>query len=131
MKKKTKPQKIFSVKERKRIKIMAGLGLRDEDIAQVFEVAESTLKKYCAYELKVGHKFAIGNLCVRAYDKAMEGNTTMLCFLLKAKGGFREVHPENDNEENNQPEFDLTKLSKDERSAFKTLLKKASIINAA
>ena len=115
-------------KDRQKVRVMAGLGLRDEDIAKIYDIAEDTLQKRFKKDLAQGHAFAIGNLARRAYDKAMAGNVTMLCFLLKTKGRFREVtYIEDSRDEKNSMEpLDFTKLDAAENETLEKLLRKAT-----
>jgi hypothetical protein len=124
----------FSEKDRKKIRKMAGYGLRDEDIANIFDVSESVLKVKCSAELKKGRSSAFYEVAKTLYKMATSAkDNASTFFYLKARshGQFKEVKHIEDNTKSNNPEFDLTKLNKDERRIFKELLKKSSTSDPA
>jgi uncharacterized membrane protein YebE (DUF533 family) len=89
----------FSEQKAKQIETLAGLGLRDSDIALVVEVAEATMKRRYTEHLKKGRAVARGAVAKTAYQMAVGGKVpAMTMFWLKTQCGFRE----RDLEESNQ-----------------------------
>jgi len=124
----------FTEKDRKKIRKMAGYGLRDEDIANIFDISEAVLKRNCAQELSKGRSTAFNQVAKTLYKMAISGkDNASTFFYLKARshGQFKEVRHIEDSTKDEKPEFDLTKLNKDERRAFKELLKKSSTSSTA
>jgi hypothetical protein len=87
-------------KDIKRIATMAGLGLKVDDISAILGMSISTFERRCRekpeiYEaLLKGRGEARLGLAKKAYEQAMQGDTTLLIFLLKTQCGFK------DNDEN-------------------------------
>ncbi len=119
----------FTKKDREKVKKLAGYGLRDEDIANIFDLAESTIKHHFKNELAKGRSNAFDKVAKTAFNMAKSGECpTMTIFWLKTRGHgqFKETQfTKDETPEDSTPQIDLKKLSKDERAKLKELLKKA------
>lgn len=93
---KTRKDKIsFSQKEISQIEAMAGLGLTREDICNVLGVSSDTLlrrlnegNEQLAAALKRGKAIAKVNVSQKLYNKAVEGNPSMIKFYMTHQGGW-------------------------------------------
>lgn len=88
-----RPAKKFSKQELQEIEALAGLGLTQQQIADVKSLGVDTLRKYGHVQLKRGRSRGVARLADTAFKKALSGDTTMLIFLLKVMGGFQEKQP--------------------------------------
>jgi hypothetical protein len=78
--------------QRRQVVRLAGLGLRDADIALVVGLAEATMQRRCRDELDKGRAQANAKLAARAMQLALSGrNTAMVIFMCKVRLGWREV----------------------------------------
>ena len=77
--------------ERRTITQLAEFGLAEEEIGQVLGHGSDTIAKRCKDELHRGRTMALGKLKKRAFKMAMEGNTSMVIFLLKVRAHWRET----------------------------------------
>lgn len=107
--------------------------MRDSDIANVFEVSEATLKKYCAEELSKGRSIAKAEVQNTAFKLATSGKCpAMTMFWLKTRDQWYETKKfinESHSDDQNTPDntgINLKNLSKEERAKLKELLKKAN-----
>jgi hypothetical protein len=70
---------------------MAACGLRDQDIAAVLGLAESTMKRKIGTRLQRGRGKGMASVASTAYRMAVGGkHPTMTQFFLRAKGGWRD-----------------------------------------
>ncbi len=77
---------------RKQVETMAGLGLRDEDIANVVGLGEATIQRHCRLELKRGRARATAAVANTAYRLAVGGQCPAATFFwMKCRAGWREV----------------------------------------
>lgn len=77
--------------ERRRIRMYAGLGITQEQIAILIGKAVDTLAKYCREDLDVGAaeaKAKVGGAIVKA---ALNGNMTAAIFYAKTQMGWKET----------------------------------------
>lgn len=80
-----------------KVQMMAGMGLRQEDIAAVVGLSEPTLRKYYADELAKGTVIAnmqVAQSLFRAATDKEKPNITAMIFWLKARGGWVEPQSE-------------------------------------
>lgn len=95
-KRKTRSDKIvFQEPDIKRIENLSALGLTLEEIASVFNVSADTLYRRCKEKdssltaaLLRGKSRAIIKVAKKAYELAIEGNTSMIKYILSCKGGW-------------------------------------------
>lgn len=81
--------------QRKQVKNAAGFGLRDQDIATLLGVSESTIQKYFSDELKAGRADGKQKLAKTAMQMATSGaHPTMTIFMSKVHLGWKEQHQE-------------------------------------
>jgi hypothetical protein len=85
-----RPAKKLSKQDLQEIEALAGLGLTQQQIADVKSMGVDTLRKYGQTQLKRGRSRGVAKLADTAFKKALAGDTTMLIFLLKVLGGFHE-----------------------------------------
>lgn len=86
-----KPSIKLSAKDMQEIETMAGLGMRDRDIAAIKELSQATLQRRCGKRLKLGRAKAKTNVQQTAYNMAKSGDfPTMTMFWLKTRCGWRE-----------------------------------------
>jgi len=70
---------------------MAACGLRDQDIAAVLGLAESTMKRKIGPRLVRGRGKGLASVAATAYRMAAGGkHPTMTQFFLRARGGWRD-----------------------------------------
>lgn len=80
-----------TAEERKRIRMYAGLGLTQEQIATLIGRCVDTLAKYCRSDLDEGAaeaKAKVGGAIVKA---ALNGNMTAAIFYAKTQMGWKET----------------------------------------
>jgi hypothetical protein len=86
------PRKAFVVNEavREKVRHLAGIGVRQDDIARIVGCAPKTLRKRCRDDLDRG--VAEANALVSGYlfAAAKEGNVTAQIFWLKTRARWRE-----------------------------------------
>lgn len=76
--------------DRNQVHKLAAMFCTDEEIADFFDCAESTLKRRFREELKRGRSVGKMSLKRKQYDQAMGGNTAMLIWLGKQYLGQRD-----------------------------------------
>ena len=85
-------RKAFVVNEatREKVRHLAGIGVRQDDIARIIGCAPKTLRKRCREDLDCG--VAEANALVSGYlfAKAKGGNVTAQIFWLKTRANWRE-----------------------------------------
>ena len=79
-------------KEALLVRRLSGYGLTQEQIASLIRegISVDTLVKYFRTPLDRGKSAACRMIAKRAFDKAMEGDTTMLIWWTKTQMGWRE-----------------------------------------
>lgn len=115
----------FSIQDREKIKMLAGCGLRDEEIAAFFNKSEATLKRHCRDELSNGRIVAKASVQQTAFRVAQSGRCpAMTMFWLKTRCGWREK----DNEKEDDG-FDASKATTEELKRMRAKLKKKAKYN--
>lgn len=66
-------------------------GVPQSSMAKALKIDEKTLRKHYREELDFGRDLLVAKLTKTAAQKALMGDNTMLCFLLKTRGGFHET----------------------------------------
>ena len=78
--------------DRKRIRLYAGLGLTQEQIAAIFGKSVETIVKHCRDELDAGKAETIAKVAGTLVNKALKGDTASAIFYLKTQAGWRETN---------------------------------------
>jgi hypothetical protein len=81
-------------KERAQVKTLAGMGVRDFEIAKVMQMSEPTLRKHFAHELEVGHIEANAKVAQSLFKSAThpeKPNVVAMIFWLKCRAGWKEA----------------------------------------
>lgn len=87
-----RPSKKPGKQDLQEIEALAGIGLTQQQIADIKGLCVDTLRKYARLHLIRGKSKGIAKLAETAYKRALAGNTAILIFLLKTQAGWRE-HP--------------------------------------
>ena len=77
--------------ERKRIRLYAGLGMTQEQIAVLIGKCVDTLHKHCGDELDLGRAETLARVAGGLVQKALSGDTASTIFYLKTQGGWKET----------------------------------------
>ena len=77
--------------ERRRIRLYAGLGLTQEQIALIIGKCVETLVKQCRVEMAAGKAETLAKVAGSLVQKALGGDTASAIFYLKTQGGWRET----------------------------------------
>lgn len=120
---------IVSEENKKKIRLMSGYGLRDEDIANICDISQASLRDHFSQELKIGRSRAFNKVAKTAFRMATSGkDTAMTIFWLKVrgKGQFKEIAYVEDPKTQDPIKLDLKKLSSEELIQYAELLRKAS-----
>lgn len=80
-----------SDEERRRIRLYAGLGMTQEQIAVLIGKCVDTLAKACRNELDMGKAETLAKVAGTLVQKALNGDTTSAIFYLKTQGGWKET----------------------------------------
>lgn len=91
-----RPVFVPTEKDRQQVLLLAGMGLRDLDIALVLGISPPTVRKYFESELAVGHIKANAQVAQSLYKQAThpeKPNVTAAIFWLKCRADWRE-YPE-------------------------------------
>ena len=75
---------------REKVRHLAGLGVRQDDIARMIGCAPKTLRKRCRNELDRGVAEANAMVSSSLFAAAKAGNTAAQIFWLKTRAGWRE-----------------------------------------
>lgn len=75
---------------RRQVEGMAGIGIRQDQIAAIIRCDPKTLRKHFHDELERGSALATMKVAKRLYDRALDGDTACLIFWMKARAGWRE-----------------------------------------
>jgi len=76
---------------RLKVKTLAAVGTRFEDIAKKLGISENTMTKYYRQELDDGRIDANAAIAKSLYDQAKSGNTSAQIFWLKTRAGWKET----------------------------------------
>jgi hypothetical protein len=85
-------RKAFAVNDavRERVRYLAGVGVRQDDIAKILGCAPKTLRKRFRDELDLGVAEANATVCGYLFAAAKAGNVTAQIFWLKTRAHWRE-----------------------------------------
>jgi hypothetical protein len=85
-------RKAFAVNEaaRERVRYLAGVGVRQDDIARIIGCTPKTMRKRLRDELDRGVAEANATISGSLFDAAKAGNTTAQIFWLKTRAQWRE-----------------------------------------
>src|SRR6266480_12698 len=85
-------RKAFAVNDtvRERVRYLAGVGVRQDDIARIIGCAPKTLRKRLRDELDRGVAEANATVCGYLFAAAKAGNVTAQIFWLKTRAHWRE-----------------------------------------
>ena len=80
----------ITAQQRQMVVMLKGIGADDETIALQVGVSKSTLRRHFPNELKTGRNWLAGRLGIQAVNMAMNGDRSMLIFVLKTQFGWKE-----------------------------------------
>jgi hypothetical protein len=91
-------RKAFAVNEavRERVRYLAGVGVRQDDIAKIIGCAPKTLRKRLRDELDQGVAEANATIAGYLFAAAKAGNIAAIIFWLKTRANWREETVPND-----------------------------------
>ncbi len=72
------------------VKNLTLLGSRESTIASCIGISVETFRKYFPERVKYREQM-LGKIAQSAYQKALKGDTGMICFVLKTQAGWRET----------------------------------------
>lgn len=97
---------IFSPEDIEKIEHLAALGLSIKQISGVFGVSSDTLYRRCnegnidlSAAIEKGRGLAVANVAAKAYQLALDGNTSMIKYVLSCKGGWSDKSQINEDDE--------------------------------
>ena len=76
---------------RDKVKTLAAVGTRYEDIASLLDISDDTLVKYYKKELDEGRIQANAAIAQTLYNQAKAGNTAAMIFWLKSRARWKET----------------------------------------
>jgi len=109
--------------DRKRIRLLAGLGLTQAHIGAVMGCSVMTLAKHCREELDIGKAETIAKVAGSLVKKALNGDTTSAIFYLKTQAGWKETEVR---EIHNRTTYELDSLTTDRLEQLESILAEAS-----
>lgn len=83
-------------KTRNYVESMAGVGLNQEQIAAVLDIAPKTLRKYYDKELKTSKTKTIARVAGKLVEKAVSGDVSSMIFYLKTQAKWKEADDEDE-----------------------------------
>jgi hypothetical protein len=90
--------------QRRTVRAMSGYGIPQEDIATFFDIDAKTLRKHFRNEIDKGSIEATSKVAQSLFRMATEGkNVAAAIFWMKARAGWREKHPQIDEDEPTRP----------------------------
>ena len=89
---------------RERVRYLAGVGVRQDDIAKIIGCAPKTLRKRFRDELDRGVAEANATVCGYLFAAAKAGNIPAIIFWLKTRAHWREAPPRGDPLLTSEPE---------------------------
>ncbi len=88
-----RPPKKPSKQDLAEIEMLAGIGLTQQEIADVKGICVETLVKYAPVALRRGKSKGIGKVARKCFEMASSGNhPAMTRFFLRTQAGWREQH---------------------------------------
>ena len=81
---------VVNEKMREQVRHLAGVGVRQDDIAKIIGCASKTLRKRFRDDLDRGTAEAIATVAGYLFANAKAGNVTAQIFILKTRAGWRE-----------------------------------------
>ena len=81
---------VVNEKVREQVRHLAGVGVRQDDIARIIGCAPKTLRKRCREDLERGIAEAIATVAGYLFPNAKAGNVTAQIFILKTRAHWRE-----------------------------------------
>lgn len=92
-------------KTRKQVEQLAGLGLKDDQIALVVDLKEATMQRRCRKELDKGRAVARATIAKTAFSMGTSGECpSMTMFLCKTQLGWRETQRVEFPDKNGEPQ---------------------------
>ncbi|TPV96131.1 MAG: helix-turn-helix domain-containing protein [Myxococcales bacterium FL481] len=82
--------------QRRQVKLMAGMGVRQPDMAKIVGCSEDTLQRHFRHELDTGGPEANMSVAKSLFQQAMNGNVTAQIFWLKTRARWRTVDKDED-----------------------------------
>lgn len=77
--------------QRYSVEMMAGIGIKQDDIAAALGISDVTLRRHFGQELSVAKTRVIAKVADSLIRQALAGNMTAAIFFLKTKAGWRET----------------------------------------
>lgn len=108
--------------QRRLIEHYVAIGYTQEQIAELIGIAESTLKKHCSEELKLGGLRVNAKIGGKLFQKAMGGDTTALIFWAKTRMGWKETTAHEHTGKDGSPiKLDMSNLTDEQLAALEAL----------
>jgi len=89
-----------SAKDLELLEKLAGFGLSNEKMADIFNISRPTFQRHLAENEELRHTVDRGkakvsvNVIGKAYELCMKGNVTMLIFWLRCREGWKDEFPD-------------------------------------
>jgi len=83
--------------QRRMVKSLSALGIRQEEIALIMEITPPTLRRHFRDELDRGGVEANSQVAQALFKLALAGNVTAMIFWLKSRAGWHQSIPDNRN----------------------------------
>lgn len=107
---------------------LASYGISQDRIADLLGIAESTLKKHFAHELRNGVTKVVAKVAESVVKQALAGNQAACQFYLVRFGGPAWQQPKQQIEHSGAVgAYDLSKLSDEELRKFEAFLRKVTV----
>lgn len=118
-------------KDRKQVTLMAGIGLKHDQIAKIIGISDETLRKYYTDELEVSAAMMNAQVAQNLFSIATSkgaGAVASAIFWMKTRGGWREVERKEITGKDggainiNTNSLDVSQLDDDQLEALETAL---------
>ncbi len=120
-----KPPHVPTDQSRKQVMAFCGFGLTHDQIAEMLDISDETLRKYYRRELDIGlmsmNAAVANNLYTIATSKESYAVGAAI-FWLKSRGQWKDKQPEELNVTMKQAPLDLSALPYEQRQALKAVL---------